>query len=750
MSLVSLTYRLPLGSGRYLEDFTRLFRFHQISTGKPTDFALLSSLLATNKALSSDFFILALSILHHEGGALSEMDVLTLVALAVGGSDIAREGEVAIPMGLLSNFTTGLTAWTSSLNQQVDFPRKVEAKVQPDLSRSSDPLQPEPPQSSPEPLLRPAELDSPPVSALPLASAPTEAPRTSLLEPEVPAPAPNGTDSASPLAAPLASRISGTLDRLELDSLELKQHLEAIERRISQIEPHLDSAAPLLSPAAEPAQWQEPHAISPQVPPSIATTADPAAPVSPRPWLTRAAAGTFSQAMDFPQLPDSPKCRPPLARVDPDAYVAAAQSSPRPNPYIALPLAPVPATAASTTVVSRPGSLPAQFTPAVPAYTSPAVPPYTSPAIPAAFVYTSAVVSPVTVPDVSARRSAPDQIRTSVPAGSAAPSTAARKTASRNSDVQRLHAAVVALGFVLVLVIAAAATFAYHLYTTRAPQPITAAAAPVVASPMVAAHPHPAKAHAKTALLPGVRLPATHEPALTTEVASHFAPDEAEHKTTPANSVQPETNTLHPPTPALNPANSAATTASANTASTSQSDAMRSSTPPPGVPEGAALTPRLPSVSPAAPPVVQHSNSTDSESSSTVLKSLASNAAPASSSAPTPRSARPAGDIPKSSSAAVPLGPVSVPSDVIMHNLVSALYPVYPAEAKAFRIEGSVVVQILISKSGAVKAAKAVQGPLQLQLSAATAARSWRFRPYLVAGEPVEVNTYVRFSYTAH
>ena len=84
-----------------------------------------------------------------------------------------------------------------------------------------------------------------------------------------------------------------------------------------------------------------------------------------------------------------------------------------------------------------------------------------------------------------------------------------------------------------------------------------------------------------------------------------------------------------------------------------------------------------------------------------------------------------------------------------MRNVISSQNPVYPPEAKAFRIEGSVIVQIVISKTGAVQAAKAVQGPLQLQLSSVNAVRAWRFRPYLVVGQPVEVNTYIRFNYTA-
>jgi protein TonB len=69
--------------------------------------------------------------------------------------------------------------------------------------------------------------------------------------------------------------------------------------------------------------------------------------------------------------------------------------------------------------------------------------------------------------------------------------------------------------------------------------------------------------------------------------------------------------------------------------------------------------------------------------------------------------------------------------------------PIYPAIAKAARVQGTVVLQATITKTGTIEGAKVVSGPAMLQQSALDAIRTWRYRPYLLNGEPVEVDTQV-------
>jgi TonB family protein len=80
--------------------------------------------------------------------------------------------------------------------------------------------------------------------------------------------------------------------------------------------------------------------------------------------------------------------------------------------------------------------------------------------------------------------------------------------------------------------------------------------------------------------------------------------------------------------------------------------------------------------------------------------------------------------------------------DVLIDKLVD---PVYPSEANWF---GAVAVNLRVAADGAVKDASVQSGPEQLREAALTAVRQWKYKPYLLNGEPVEVDTtaVVRFT----
>ena len=69
--------------------------------------------------------------------------------------------------------------------------------------------------------------------------------------------------------------------------------------------------------------------------------------------------------------------------------------------------------------------------------------------------------------------------------------------------------------------------------------------------------------------------------------------------------------------------------------------------------------------------------------------------------------------------------------------------PAYPPIAKANGIQGTVVLQATISRSGTIENLRVVSGPVMLQQAAMDAVKEWRYRPYLLNGEPVEVETTV-------
>jgi TonB family protein len=74
--------------------------------------------------------------------------------------------------------------------------------------------------------------------------------------------------------------------------------------------------------------------------------------------------------------------------------------------------------------------------------------------------------------------------------------------------------------------------------------------------------------------------------------------------------------------------------------------------------------------------------------------------------------------------------------------------PAYPAEARENHIQGTVRMQAVISKTGDVETLELLEGPIELAMSAVTAVRQWKYRPYVQNGEPVPVSTVVVVNYS--
>jgi protein TonB len=75
--------------------------------------------------------------------------------------------------------------------------------------------------------------------------------------------------------------------------------------------------------------------------------------------------------------------------------------------------------------------------------------------------------------------------------------------------------------------------------------------------------------------------------------------------------------------------------------------------------------------------------------------------------------------------------------------LVKEVPPVYPASALRSHSEGAVELLATISKNGDISAVKVLNGNPQLARAAADAVKQWKYKPYLLNGEPVEIQTQV-------
>ena len=91
---------------------------------------------------------------------------------------------------------------------------------------------------------------------------------------------------------------------------------------------------------------------------------------------------------------------------------------------------------------------------------------------------------------------------------------------------------------------------------------------------------------------------------------------------------------------------------------------------------------------------------------------------------------------------------VRVSSGVVSGLLVRKVPPAYPPLARQARIQGVVVLQAQISKEGNIENLQLISGHPMLAPAAIEAVKQWKYRPYLLNGEPVEVDTQVQVNFT--
>jgi protein TonB len=90
---------------------------------------------------------------------------------------------------------------------------------------------------------------------------------------------------------------------------------------------------------------------------------------------------------------------------------------------------------------------------------------------------------------------------------------------------------------------------------------------------------------------------------------------------------------------------------------------------------------------------------------------------------------------------------VNVSQGVSQGLLIKKVPPAYPGNALRMRIEGTVELIATISKDGTITHIKVVSGDAQLTKSATDAVKQWKYKPYLLNGEPVEIQTQVTINF---
>jgi protein TonB len=100
---------------------------------------------------------------------------------------------------------------------------------------------------------------------------------------------------------------------------------------------------------------------------------------------------------------------------------------------------------------------------------------------------------------------------------------------------------------------------------------------------------------------------------------------------------------------------------------------------------------------------------------------------------------------------AVPTPPPTIrqfrTSSMLQGSLVHRVEPVYPPMARTARVQGSVVLEAIIDKVGTIKNLQLISGHPLLAGAAVEAVRQWRYRPYVLNGDAIEVETQITVNF---
>jgi protein TonB len=96
-----------------------------------------------------------------------------------------------------------------------------------------------------------------------------------------------------------------------------------------------------------------------------------------------------------------------------------------------------------------------------------------------------------------------------------------------------------------------------------------------------------------------------------------------------------------------------------------------------------------------------------------------------------------------------PKGPARISGGVMAGSIVTRVQPVYPPIAKVAHMSGTVVLRAIITKTGTISSLTVVSSTNQMfNNSALEAVKQWKYKPYMLTGEPTEVDTTITVNFT--
>jgi periplasmic protein TonB len=87
-------------------------------------------------------------------------------------------------------------------------------------------------------------------------------------------------------------------------------------------------------------------------------------------------------------------------------------------------------------------------------------------------------------------------------------------------------------------------------------------------------------------------------------------------------------------------------------------------------------------------------------------------------------------------------------SKMLEGNLIQKVQPVYPSLARTAHVQGTVVLAALISKEGTIEDLRLLSGHPMLVPAAIDAVKQWRYKPYILNGDAIEVETQITVNFS--
>lgn len=94
-----------------------------------------------------------------------------------------------------------------------------------------------------------------------------------------------------------------------------------------------------------------------------------------------------------------------------------------------------------------------------------------------------------------------------------------------------------------------------------------------------------------------------------------------------------------------------------------------------------------------------------------------------------------------------PTQKIHVGQGVTQGFLIKRVQPEYPSKARKRGVQGAVVLRVVITKTGDVEDVEVISGDELLVPATVKAVKKWKYKPYLLKGEPVAIKTTITFNF---